>query len=189
MSVKHVYIGLPNELKDRILWVGRKYRTNRLSHVKGGADVIVEYGNGVVLGYDWVKRPSGYVYTAFADQVGLPIWDLRKMSKNDQLGLARDKIDRLYARRYSGPDDFSTAAFVEVWDSRTSNSLPWEVLEVFDSPNRFGAPAPRKPPKRMTEANYAAEAEESIRQEFYIDEDGHWYPRDSYLGNWYDDYI
>jgi hypothetical protein len=58
--IKRVSLGLPKSLVNDVLWVAREYRTNPLSHEPGGSDVVVEYHNDEVLGYDWIKFPSKY---------------------------------------------------------------------------------------------------------------------------------
>ena len=60
-QIEKIYIGLPEDLKDKVFWVARPYRTNLLSHIEGGTDVIMEYHNGDVLGYDWIKEPFQYI--------------------------------------------------------------------------------------------------------------------------------
>ncbi|MES3629446.1 MAG: hypothetical protein PPP56_04695 [Longimonas sp.] len=45
---ERVYIGLPDRLVEDVFWVGRTYRTNSLSHIEGGSDIIVEHQDGSV---------------------------------------------------------------------------------------------------------------------------------------------
>ena len=70
--IRNVFLGLPESLKDLVLWVNDKYRTNPLSLQPGGSDVVVEYHNNNVYGYDRIKFPSAYVLkTWFTDILGL----------------------------------------------------------------------------------------------------------------------
>lgn len=65
-KIKRIYLGIPEKLIDQILWVSRNYRTNHLSHIGGGGDIIVEYHKkNKVLGYDLIKYPSRYIYKIF----------------------------------------------------------------------------------------------------------------------------
>lgn len=74
--IKNVYNGIPGALVDEIMWVQRKYRTNRLSHIEGGSDVVVEYHEGDVFGYDWIKRPSEYIKS---------IWEITMKTMKDMI--------------------------------------------------------------------------------------------------------
>ena len=132
IAPERVYIGLPERLVDLVLWVERKYRTNPLSHMPGGSDVVVEYHDGQALGYDWIKKPSVYIRTFFAGIVEYGSHEYNGFNQNRQLEIAKDKIAKFYARKYSDDEEYSTAAFEEVWNSNTSNEMPWKSLERFD---------------------------------------------------------
>lgn len=123
---KRVYIGLPEHITHRVLWVGSEYRTNHLSRIPGGSDVVVEYHDGQVSGYDWIKRPSNYIRTFFA---GIVEYGLDEKS---QIQIVKLKIATVFARKYKNEDEYSTSAFVEVWNSETSNEVPWKSLERFE---------------------------------------------------------
>lgn len=43
--------------------VGKKFRTNKLSHIKGGVTIFVQDTMGRVLEYDDVKNPFSYIKT------------------------------------------------------------------------------------------------------------------------------
>ena len=127
-----VYIGLPEDLAHHVSWVAREHRTNHLSHIPGGSDVIVEYHSGKVFGYDWIKKPSAYIRTFFAGIVEYASDDFRKMDEQSQSEIARRKIARVFARKYKDESEYSTASFIEVWNSETSNKMLWKALEKFD---------------------------------------------------------
>ncbi|QFS49788.1 hypothetical protein [Nostoc sphaeroides] len=129
---ERVYIGLPQRLAHLILWVDRRYRTNILSHIPGGSDVVVEYHDGRVLGYDWIKMPWVYIRTFFAGIVEYGSDEFNRLDKNMQLQIAKNKIATLYARKYKDDEEYSTARFEKAWDSETSNEMPWKSLERFD---------------------------------------------------------
>ncbi|AFZ15223.1 hypothetical protein Cri9333_4440 [Crinalium epipsammum PCC 9333] len=132
MEPERVYIGLPEHLNNLVLWVSRKYRKNRLSHIPGGSDVIVEYHDGRAFGYDWIKKPSIYIGSFFAGIVEYASDAFNKLDENSQMQIAKRKIARIFARKYNDDDEYSTAAFVEVWNSETSNEMPWKSLERFE---------------------------------------------------------
>ena len=52
MSIKRVYIGLPEHLKHIVKWSQRRHRKNPLSFVPGGIDIVVEYQDHSAWGYD-----------------------------------------------------------------------------------------------------------------------------------------
>ncbi len=126
---KRVYIGLPKHLADLILWVGRKYRTNPLSHKPGGGDVVVEYHDGRARGYDWIKDPSAYIEKSFARIVDCEVIYFMSLETAFQLEIAKRKIARVFARSYKSNDAYSTASYTEIWNSVTSNEMPWESLK------------------------------------------------------------
>lgn len=146
---ERVYIGLPLRLADVVLWVDRTYRTNPLSHIPGGYDVVVEYHDGSALGYDWIKYPWAYIRTFFGGIIeygsdeshsGSPgtgrtsdpkKGDFNKLDEKIQLEITKNKIARFYARKYNNEEEYSTAVFVEVWNSETSKEMPWNALKRF----------------------------------------------------------
>lgn len=92
-GIVRVYIGLPPELRGRVYWVERERRKNPLSHQPGGSDVVVEYGDGRVFGYDWVKSTAPYVRTFVEDL---------------------HTVVRVFARRYE-EDGGDGEGFEQVW--------------------------------------------------------------------------
>lgn len=128
---ERVYIGLPLSLADIVLWVDRQYRTNLLSHIPGGSDVVVEYHNGRALGYDWIKKPWAYIRTFFAGIVEYGSDEFNGLDERSQIEITKKKIARLYARKYNNEEEYSTAVFVEVWNSETSKEMPWNALKRF----------------------------------------------------------
>ncbi|MFM6452248.1 MAG: hypothetical protein ACKPH7_10615, partial [Planktothrix sp.] len=135
MEPKQVYIGLPPHLLD-IVWVERKYRTNRLSHIPGGSDVVVEYHDGRALGYDWIKFPDVYIRTFFAGIIEYGLDNFTILDKNKQLQITKNKIARLYERKYKNEDERINAPFEEVWNSQTSNEMPWDSFKRFKHQKR-----------------------------------------------------
>jgi len=129
---ERVYIGLPQHLADHVLWVNREYRTNALSHIPGGSDVVVEYHDGQALGYDWIKYTSIYIRTFFSGIIEYGADEFKRLDKQRQLEIVKDKITKFYTRKYKNEDEYSSVAFVEVWNSETSTEMPWESLEKFE---------------------------------------------------------
>ena len=60
MDRPKVYNGLPDDFINKIFWPDRDYRTNPLSHIPGGSDLIIEYTDEKIIGYDWIKFPDRY---------------------------------------------------------------------------------------------------------------------------------
>ena len=129
---KQVYIGLPDHLSDVVLWVARKYRTNMLSHIPGGSDVVVEYHDGRALGYDWIKNTASYISSFFAGMVDYESDVFKQLNKSRQIEIAKNKIARVFARKYRNESERPYISFVEVWNSVTSDEMPWEALSRFD---------------------------------------------------------
>ena len=130
--IKDTFIGLPDHLIGKILWVKRNYRTNSLSHVPGGTDVIVEYLDNTVLGYDWIKMPSKYI-EKFWNQYFEEIYsDFEEWSENEKNDEIKQKIKSVFARKKEDSEN-EIDPFREVWNYETSTITPWEALEIYDS--------------------------------------------------------
>lgn len=132
MEESKVYVGLPDHLVEEVLWVAREYRTNPLSHIEGGCDVVVEYQDGSAYGYDWIKKPSRYIRSFFTGIIEYESDDFEQLGKKRQLKIARESISRLYARKYHDATTYNTAGFKVVWDASTAEEMPWKCLEEFD---------------------------------------------------------
>jgi hypothetical protein len=130
--IKRVYLGLPKELIDIILWVAREYRTNPLSHHPGGSDVVVEYHNTKVFGYDWIKFPSKYVSRIWTKGITKIYEDYGNWEEEKQMDEIKKEIKSIYARKYD-KENFETVPFKEIWNSKTANVLPWKLLEDYDN--------------------------------------------------------
>ncbi|NET10331.1 MAG: hypothetical protein F6K16_37655 [Symploca sp. SIO2B6] len=129
----NVYVGLPEHLSHCILWVARRYRSNPLSHIPGGSDIVVEYHTGKALGYDWIKKPSAYIKTFFAGIIEYSSNAFEKLSEQNKIEITKRKISRVFARSYKSSDERSQALFVEVWNSETSDEMPYKSLEKFEA--------------------------------------------------------
>lgn len=130
---ERVYIGLPLRLAHVVLWVDRQYRTNPLSHIPGGYDVVVEYHDGRALGYDWIKMPWAYIRTFFGGIIEYGSDEFNRLDEKSQLELAKNKIAKFYARWYSNNRERSIAQFEEVWNSETATEMPWKALRRLSS--------------------------------------------------------
>lgn len=123
MKINRVYIGIPSQLKSLVFWVAREFRINDLSFQNGGADIIIEYSNGKVFGYDWIKYPGRYVKKVF-----------EKGFLNDQysseIEAIKENVLRIFARKYEA-DKYETETFIEVWNNKTFNTLPYSILDKY----------------------------------------------------------
>jgi len=131
-EIKKIYLGLPEHFKNVVFWVGRKFRTNILSHQPGGGDIIVEYHNGKILGYDWIKFPSRYVQTIFRKQFFKNEIEFEQYKEYEQLNVIKKEVARLFARIYK-EDEFDIIYFEEIWNSENDEKLPWVKLEEFEN--------------------------------------------------------
>ena len=129
-EIKKIYLGLPQDMRTRVFWVGRKFRTNLLSHQPGGVDIIVEYHSGKIFGYDWIKYPSRYVLNIFNRHFKKNNENFETFKENIQLGIIKKEVSRIFARVYE-KDEFETVNFEEVWNSEIDKKLPWDKLKEF----------------------------------------------------------
>ena len=123
MKKERVNIGIPQELSSIIFWVNRKFRKNELSFKIGGTDVIVEYTDKRVLGYDWVKYPGRYIKKIFDKE-------FLKETDKSELEFVKQKISRIFARKYDAVK-YDMEPYLEVWNNKTYNVLPYPLLEKF----------------------------------------------------------
>lgn len=110
-GIRRVYINLPKHLADRVFWPARKYRKNALSHIEGGVDVVVEFHDGRVLGYDWIKSTYAYI---------------------SEIPGGIDSIVQIYARKCQPDLPQDAESFRQVWNVETSNSPLLPTLQSFD---------------------------------------------------------
>ena len=120
-------IGIPEELKDQVFWVAGKYRNGKLFHLNSGTDIIIEYEDGQVCGYDFIKYPSQYVSKIFGKRADGKYQDYEFL---DALELIKSEIIRVFARKTNCHGKWQ-AAFEEIWN-HTCEDTPWEVMEAFD---------------------------------------------------------
>lgn len=122
-----MYVGLPEHLVQQIFWVARETRTNSLSFIRGGSDIVVELCDGRVLGYDWVKKPIKYIREFFLGEIKFS-WDAyTSVDRTEQTKLAKQVISKIFLRTWEDSDEYLTAPFTEVWNREVSDSLPWEI--------------------------------------------------------------
>lgn len=132
MDANQIFQKLPYHLKNRIQWVGRQYRVNSLSHIPGGSDVIIEYQNQKIMGYDWVKMPSLYIKKICDAEITRIYVGYSNYDESEQFDAFKKHFHRIYARKYedNGQND---VMFEEIWNSETANSLPFKSLQKFDA--------------------------------------------------------
>lgn len=123
MKINRIYIGIPSELESLVFWIARDFRKNDLSFKIGGTDIIIEYTNGKIFGYDWVKYPGRYVKKIF--DVGF----LNKPNINE-IEVIKENVSRIFARKYKA-EKYDTEAYTEIWNNKTSDDLPYSILDKY----------------------------------------------------------
>ena len=119
-EIKKIYLGLPQDMRTRVFWVGRKFRTNLLSHQPGGGDIIVEYHSGKIFGYDWIKYPSRYVLNIFNRHFKKNNENFETFKENIQLGIIKK------CPRSKGKVEVSASLFMYQFVP-SSSPLPWKL--------------------------------------------------------------
>jgi hypothetical protein len=120
--------GLPTNLQRKLYWVNRSYRTNSLSHEAGGGDIVVEYEDGNVLGYDRIKYPSAYISTIFSGRLLGKGEDIRKISSELAVDLIHEDVVSIHARESSDGDH---GFFEEIWNKEIQE-MPWDSLKAYN---------------------------------------------------------
>lgn len=160
-SIKRVYVGLPEHLINKVYWVERSRRVNPLSHIEGGNDVVVEYHNKQVLGYDWVKIPSAYIsemfYKNYSDD------DFEVMESAEQIQIVKNIISTMHVRVYKDDSEYNTASYEKVWDSENATDLPWNILENMEKQARRNKSLQSKAQREAFESSKAVKQQKPRR--------------------------
>ncbi len=130
------YAGLPEDLINSVFWVGREFRRNPLSHQPGGCNLIIEYQDGRILEYDWIKQPSYYINKAIYNQINHQLGDYQLsnhkfLSVEDIMEISREYFKRIFVKQYTY-DGLSSLPFEEAWNSHVSNTTPEFALSRFN---------------------------------------------------------
>lgn len=141
-SISTVYEGVPAHLYQQVKWVATEYRTHPLSHEPGGCNIIVEYHNGKVLGYNRVKFPSYYIGKFWHGNLIVVDRDFSDYSRSFQNAFIKKHVSRIFAADTSDDrNELSRVSFKEVWNAIHSTDLPWKVLKPFNAPsNTYSKP-------------------------------------------------
>jgi hypothetical protein len=122
---------LPLHIREEVLWVARYFRKSPLSHEPGGSDIVVEYQNGSVYGYDWIKKPSSYINAILNRKVeDEHDISLNNLDEVEQLNVMRNVVKTIYGRWYDDDDEQKTVPFGEVWNNNDATELPSASLEA-----------------------------------------------------------
>lgn len=130
-EIRNIYFGLPKNLKQAVRWVQDKYRKSTLSFISGGSDIIVEYTDSKVYGYDKIKFPSGHIRSTLLNTLFSNMKDFEKRGIEEQSKLVREEIATVYIKEHISENE-NKSKVKKNWDSN-STRLPWKELEVFDS--------------------------------------------------------
>lgn len=128
-EIVRIYIGgLPIEIQNKVLWVKDEYRTNYLSLIPGGTDVVIEYKSEKVLGYDKIKEPNLYIENILEKYFVSSQIDFKNLNKDKKLYLIKSHINRIFGREYKTEDEFKNTPFKELWNTKINNNLPNEIF-------------------------------------------------------------
>lgn len=119
-EIRKIYIGITKELEQSIFWINREYRTHPFSHIEGGTDVVVEYHDKDIFGYDWIKKPSKYVKAIFLKKIEVSHEDFSIKPKDLQLDEVKDNIIRIFTRK-SEASDSKTEILEEIWNHENAS--------------------------------------------------------------------
>ncbi len=129
-EINRIYLGLPENLKITVFWVARPNRTNQPSNLNSSSDLIVEYRNGLVLGFDWIKMDSKHIMRILQEQFFRSKAIFENCSKHQKLNVIKNKVYRIYGRIYE-EGEFKDIPFEKIWDADNDYKLPWENFEQF----------------------------------------------------------
>lgn len=116
-SIKKIYLGLPEHIASKVLWVERKFRINELSHQPGGYDIVIEYHSGNVFAYDWIKKPSHYAGKILANEALEAGMEFNYGDGGKSFEAASKKFIRsAYCKYYDKEGESEGIPFDMVWD-------------------------------------------------------------------------
>jgi hypothetical protein len=144
-QLQRIFIGLPDELKEKVFRVGRQYRTSHLSHEEGGADIVVDRINQIPLLYDWVKFTSSYILTILRNEAMKEV-DIDKLlaeagdrfvikssmgiSIEEAEEILKTKFSAIWARNFT-KENFNNVPFELVWDKETSKEGIFQAVDTY----------------------------------------------------------
>lgn len=134
-DIKRIYVGLPENLLSRLVYVEDDYRTNVLSHLPGGRDVVVEYANGKAFWYDRIKRPAEYIRKILIYEIAdgnESTFD--NLKEETQLELTKQIIVAAYTRNHNDVSNAKTTSFKKVWNSDSSKIT---LIAALQEPDDF----------------------------------------------------
>ena len=117
---------LPKCIKENILWVSDEYRKNPLSLEEGGSNIIVVFHEKKILGYKRIKAPSFYIKKILSEEISNIYIGFEYYSTIKKITILKQKISTIHALKYN------ENSYKEVWNSASSNELPWDSLKSFD---------------------------------------------------------
>ena len=135
-EIKKVITGISIDNIQNLVWVEDKFRTNTLSLTPGGTSVIIEYTNGIFLGYDKIKIPSKYIEKVWKNNIIKEFSNYESFSLNQKLELVKSKMRKVYARSID-QNKSEDELFEEVWSSENADYMPWIALEKFNDGDKY----------------------------------------------------
>ena len=125
------YAGLPEDLINSVFWVGREFRRNSLSYIEGDYDLIIEYQDGQILEYDWIKSPFYYMRRTICNLLGYEAKNYIYIDNKEIMAVSKEKFRRIFAMKYK--KDGSRTRFSEVWNFNESTWTPCQTLNRFET--------------------------------------------------------
>jgi hypothetical protein len=97
--LRKIFLGLPNDLIKKVLWVDRKFRTHDWSFIPGGFDIVVVFNNGEILAYDWIKSPLKYVARIIIKREKIEYEAFKEFEVTRKIKLFETHINCIYSRK------------------------------------------------------------------------------------------
>ncbi|GAA4507269.1 hypothetical protein GCM10023172_37620 [Hymenobacter ginsengisoli] len=132
-GIKKIYLGLPEHIASKALWIERQFRVNELSYQPGGHDIVIEYNSGNVFVYDWIKRPSYYISKVLANEAREADMDFDFQDDTTILEVSKKLIKSAYCKYYSRQEESQDIFFEKVWDVTTASISVVEALKKYEN--------------------------------------------------------
>ncbi|MBN2610339.1 MAG: hypothetical protein JXB00_02170 [Bacteroidales bacterium] len=138
--IEIIYIGLPDNLKNKVFWVEDNYRTNPLSTMSGGVVVVIEYCDGEVLGYDKIKQPIEYINAI--DVFRKCYKGIQTLTKYGQTRVSvvfdnilfKTIVSEIYCGKFFKKN---SVTFKKVWDHQSTDETPIIAIENYLKSNNI----------------------------------------------------
>jgi len=131
MEDNNINSGLPENIKNKVLWLAKPTSATSPDNTKIFTDLVVELQTGKVFGFDKIIMPSEHIKNVFQEFFARNIIAIENPSREQKLSIVKQYVFRIYCRIYT-EDTINDMPFKKIWLSYRDHKFPWEKIEEFN---------------------------------------------------------